>query len=269
MTDAQMTALRAAAAFLVTGGYVMTMARLAERVGSKLGGLILALPSVILVGVIFIAWSEGHEALRAASAILPATIAAATVFLAVFIRLSRFGLLASYTGAIVVWLAITIPLAMSGLDNVLGSVGIAIVIFAITISIFRHTPHRAARPLSRSLRTSLVRFGIAGTSSAATVVVSYLAGPTWGAVCASYPAVFSASLYLMTKAQGIEFTASLGRTMVIGCMANSVFGCAVWISARWLSSAPAIIVSYIAALLFGALAHRYLIDALGKTPATR
>src|SRR5438874_2476052 len=100
MTDGGLMMVRAVAAFLVAGTYVATMARLAEKFGSKLGGLVLALPSTVLVGISFIAWSEGHQALQRSSAMLPVSIAAATVFLAAFIRLSQYGSVASYVGAI-------------------------------------------------------------------------------------------------------------------------------------------------------------------------
>jgi hypothetical protein len=262
-------ALRAIAAFVVAGGYVTTMARLVEHLGSKLGGLLLALPSTVLVGVTFIAWSEGHDGLRQASAVLPVTVAAATVFLAVFIRFSRFGLAAGYVGAIAAWLAITVPIAATHLDNVAIATALSVLIFGSTIAFFRHVPHRSVKLTGHSWRRSATRFVVAGAVAASTVVVAHYAGSVWGAVCASFPAVFSASLYLMTKAHGIDFTASLGRTMTFGCMANAVFGLSIWIFCHWISSAAAIAVAYATALLFAAIAHRHLIELFGRNESVQ
>lgn len=264
MSGGEITALRAAVAFIVAGGYVATMARVAERFGSKLGGLILALPSTVLVGISFIAVSEGHSGLRDASAVLPITIAAATIFLTVFIRLCRFGLLAAYSGSIAAWLLVTVPVAITHFRSFPIAIALSFIIFTLTTMAFRHVPHRSAKPMTQSWKLMAVRFVVAGNIAAATVIVARLAGPIWGAVCASFPAVFSASLFLMAKTHGIEFTTSLGRTMIIGCMANVVFGICVRGFSEWMSSLPTIGLAYAVTLLFGVWAYRFLIEALGQ-----
>lgn len=265
MTTNEITALRAIAAFLVAGCYVATTARLAERFGSKIGGLIIALPSTVFVGIVFITWQEGHSGLREVSAVLPVTVAAATVFLTVFIRLSSRGLLVAYTAAVAAWLAITVPVGLTHFHNFPIAIALSIGIFAVTTMAFRHTPHRAARPIKQSWRLILVRFAVAGSVACVTVIIARLAGPIWGGICASFPAVFSASLFLMARSQGIEFTASLGRTMIVGCMANVVFGIAIWIFSAWMGSVQTIALAYACALLFGLWAYRFLIEALGRT----
>lgn len=45
MTAGELTAIRCAAAFVIAETYVATMALVAEHFGSKVGGLLLALPS--------------------------------------------------------------------------------------------------------------------------------------------------------------------------------------------------------------------------------
>lgn len=114
----------------------------------------------------------------------------------------------------------------------------------------------------------LVRFAIAATIAAAVVIVARAAGPIWGAVCASFPAVFCASLFLTTRAHGIEFTTSLGRTMIVGCMANVVFGICVRVLSEWMGSLPTIVLAHAVTLLFGLWAYRFLIEALGRQSQT-
>lgn len=262
MTPNEITALRAAIAFVVAGSYVVVMARMAEKFGSKVGGLLLALPSTIFVGISFITWQQGHQGLRSASAVLPATIAAAAIFLVVFVMLSKRGLVVSYVSATLVWLAITLPLALLHVHNVYFTTSIGVLLLAVAVYFFRHVPHRSARPIQQSLRLQLLRFSVAGSVTAATVVVARFAGPTWAAVCGSFPAVFAATLFLMSTSQGIEFTSSLGRTMIVGNMANVVFGLSIFVISIWLGSVTTIALAYVCSLLFGAFAFRFLIDAL-------
>lgn len=258
MDESTVVAFRAIAAFLVGGIYVATMARCAERFGSKAGGLLLAMPSTILVGVSFIAWSEGTAALHDAASILPATISAAVLFLIAFVNLARRSLLLAYLGAIGCWLAVTVPFASLEVHNLAVSCLVAVGLFSVGILAFRKVPHRSTKAASQSFRMLAMRFCVAGAVSAATVIVAHLAGPFWGGVCASYPAVFSASLFILVRSHGVEFTTSVGRTMIFGGIANAVFAVVIYALTVFMPAGPAIALAYLASIAFALVAHRLL-----------
>jgi uncharacterized membrane protein (GlpM family) len=264
MSPDEVTALRTLIAFLVAGSYVVVMTRMAEKFGSKAGGLLLALPSTIFVGVSFIAWQRGHDGLRQASAVLPTTIAAAAIFLVTFVVLSKRGLAVAYAGATVVWLAITFPLAFFRVHDVYVTTVFGVLLLTLAVAFFRHTPHRTARPIRTSVGLQALRFSVAGGVTGATVVVARFAGSTWAAVCGSFPAVFAATLFLMSMSQGIEFTTSLGRTMIVGNAANVVFAISIYVASVWLGSVPTIALAYLCSLLFAVVAYRYFIDLIGR-----
>lgn len=266
MDETTLTVVRAAVAFLVGGAYVAAMARAAEHLGSKTGGLLLAMPSTIFVGVSFIAWSEGTDALHQATSILPATIAAAVLFLIAFVNLARRSLLLAYVGAIGVWLAITVPFASLEIHNLGVATAIAVLLFGVGVFAFRSVPHRTTKAVRQSARLLAMRFCVAGLVSAATVVVAHFAGAFWGGVCASYPAVFSASLFILVRSHGVEFTTSVGRTMIFGGMANAVFALALYGLTSSMPAAPSIALAYAAAIVFAVVAHRFLIESVARRP---
>ena len=76
--------------FFIGGTYIAFTIWIAEKFGSKIGGIILGLPSTTLVSLIFIAWTQDVSALTA----LPTTTAAfcKRTFVSAFILSYRYGI---------------------------------------------------------------------------------------------------------------------------------------------------------------------------------
>ena len=66
---------------IVGGTYAVLMTWISERFGSKIGGLLIGLPSTSLIGYIFIALTQSSSVAVSGSVISPISIAAASLFL--------------------------------------------------------------------------------------------------------------------------------------------------------------------------------------------
>lgn len=262
MSSTEIFILRVVASFLVGGLYIAAMARLSEKFGSKLGGLMVALPSTALIGLGFIAWVQSATAIKEATAIMPATVAASTIFLVVFSLCYRYGLAMAYLLGIMVWFALNLPVTILKLHSIVIALLLAAVLMSISINFFHHQPHRTVQAFRSGRWTLVIRAIFAGSFIALAVICSKLLGPVWGGMFASFPAAFSAVVLIFGRTHGQEFTASVSRTMVNGGLANIVFVTAVHFLVTPLGAAPSIIAGYMICLLFAAFSYRYIIPRI-------
>jgi uncharacterized membrane protein (GlpM family) len=251
--------VRVVLSFLVGGIYIGAMTRISEKFGSKIGGLLISLPSTALVGLAFIALTQNQDALVAATTVMPSSIAASTIFLVVFVILNnKFGWLISYAGAIAVWFALNLPLVIAGIESISLSVFIAIILLSISVRYFHKHPHRKLPPMEVSKKVFIFRVVFAGSFIALAVLFAKLAGPEWGGLFSSFPAAFSATVILFSRAHGVEFISSLSRSMVQGGVANVVFATGVFFFAQAVGSALGIIFAYLVCLAFATFSYRFV-----------
>src|SRR5260221_14387282 len=91
--------------FVVGGSYVIGATIVADNLGTKLGGLIAGLPSTILFGLLFIAWTQNTQASVEATTLLPAVIGVACFFLITYVYFIRY----------TIWMALPLAFFVLGL----------------------------------------------------------------------------------------------------------------------------------------------------------
>lgn len=252
--------LKAALSFLVGGLYIGLMTIIAERFGSKIGGLLIALPSTILVSLVFISIILGPTGLVQATITIPAAIGVSIIFLSAFVFLYRFGILLAYFGAVAIWFTIASSLVLLHLDQMLVSILLGLVFFAIGLSYVRGQPHRKLPPLHFSQSAFAVRCLFAGSFVALAVLLAGLLGPFWGGTLSAFPAAFSATVLILTRAHGIEFTTSTAKTMVLGAAANIVFVVGVYYLVPVVGVLSGMALAYLFCLVFAAGTYRFIAD---------
>src|SRR3990172_6673809 len=104
--------------FIVGGLYVAITIRISEKLGSKLGGMLIGLPSTVLISLIFIAWTQDVTAAVSATPIIPVASAISSVFVASFILLYRYGRGVALILSILLWFALATPFILLGINNI-------------------------------------------------------------------------------------------------------------------------------------------------------
>lgn len=254
--------LRIVLSFIVGGLYIGGLTRLSEKVGSKLGGLLIGMPSIVLIGLIFIAWNQNSAALVEATSIMPATIAASSIFLMAFILLYRFGLAKAYLAALAIWFVLNLPLVFYKVTHIGIAIMIAAVLLSISTTFFHKQKHRTLPPFKLSRQALLLRVTFSGALVALAVFISRFLGPIWGGLFASFPAAFSATVLILARAHGVEFTAAVSRTMVSGNLANIIFVCGVNLLVASLGPAAALVAAYSICLIFAMFSYRYIVPRI-------
>jgi len=238
--------------FLVGGLYIATTIGISERFGSRVGGLVIGLPSTLLVSLVFIAWTQDSSVAVSAVPPIPAAVAASSIFLAVFILLHRYGRWCALVLGIVAWLILTLPLIFFP-QTILVSCAIATAFFAIAIFSLNRFPCKKLDKFALTPRQFTGRVVATGSMVATAVALAHFFGPLWGGVFASFPAAFASSVLILERTHGIEFASSVARTMPYGSIGNVLFALTFYLLVPSLGLVAGTLLAYLSALLFGFL----------------
>lgn len=240
--------------FVVAGSWVTLATIISERFGSKIGGLVGNLPSNIVVSLFFMAWMNTPEFAAQAAQTVPFGMLIDSVFLFVLIAaLKKYGNW-SFGIAIIVWFLLAVPVVLLGYDDMLtGILAYMIVTVILFLVLEKKFSIRSVEKKTTKAydKTELLgRAALAGGTVATTVAVASFAGPVWGGILSTFPAVMTSTMYLLTRSQGPDFARATGKVM-LAASANIIFyGVAVYLTYPAFGMVIGTIVSYIAAAVF-------------------
>lgn len=227
MDDA--TLLKIVVSFLAGGGTVVLVTLMAERFGSRLGGLLAGFPATLVVSLLFQGIVLGPGA--AAAACGPALVSL-SVFGALcigYVRFYRSGFLSALGGGIAAWVAVIVPFILLDVQNF----SICLPLFLVLAGLFKIVLGRMPVPVSaapiqagRPVWTYVVRFLTGGGIVSAAVVMAVLTGEVLGGVLSAFPAMACSSVIILHYTMGDDFAAAFLQN----AFASAVVNCFVYIT---------------------------------------
>lgn len=218
--------LRLLASFIVGGLWVGLTTLIAERSGSKIGGLIGGLPATIAVSLFFIGITQSPNFAAESTTIVPLACSLNFIFGLGFWYFAPRGLLPAISAAAPAWLCgAGILYYLRDFISYPTAIIIWIAMVLATYYVFEHglkVKSRNGTKLPYTKWQLLGRILFAGSVVAATVVASRIGGPTLGGIFASFPALLSSTLIIVHRYQGHEFTRSMCKSTVFSGMINAV-----------------------------------------------
>lgn len=254
--------LKLALSFVLGGLWITAGVALAERRGSKAGGLVLGFPSTVLAAIVFIGWTQSTEAAAVATSVIPAVHGVNALYILVAVSLMGRRPWAGWAAGLAVWGACAALVVVSGFDDFAAGILVYVVLLSFSIvRIGRMLPKDPEAALGRPAGPLLiaVRGALGGAVVAAAVLIAKLGGPLIGGVFAIFPAVFTGALLATAVSHGPAFSAAVMRSTLLGGTSCVVFAAAVRVSFVPLGLAPGAAVSALAAL-----ANTLLVRALMK-----
>lgn len=238
--------------------WVSSSTLLAERVGSKRAGLITNLPSNIVLSLIFMALTSGPSYAAQTTRGIPIGMAIDTIFLLAFLLALRWGLGAAIVLSLAVWAvsAFTFVLLLPPLGT-LSSMLFYLVVLALCFLLADRVMAITMVPRKPTLfswKQVVIRGLFAGTVVAGTVTVAQFAPPYMTGIVATFPAVLSTTLVILTLGQGPAFARATGKILIVTSSNIIVYAAVVGATfvrfGPWLGSALAFCASlaYIAVL---------------------
>lgn len=224
--------LRVVLSFSLGGLAVALFTTAAERLGSRVGGLLLSFPVKVTIALVLIGLNEGVDVASEAAGATPLGLGVNLVFLAataLFVR--RLDPWPALAAAIAVWLAVGL-LAILLVPARAPWVALAWILPA-TVALLVVPRAPGVRPRRREGDTFgvpglLARAAGAGTIVALSVVLARYGGPVFGGLAAVFPSGWITTMVILTRHHGPDFTAATVRVMVAGSLAPVAFGLAVW-----------------------------------------
>jgi CubicO group peptidase (beta-lactamase class C family) len=245
--------LRLALSFLIGGLWITAASVLAERMGSKIGGVIGGLPSTVVVAFGFIGWTQGAQQLYDATTAFPLAFAVNAFYMVAFAAFSPRGLGAGIGAALTVWFLTEALILWLGVNNILVSMalwGVALVSAYLALERWLKVRSHERVRIRYTARQMLGRAAFAGGIVALAVLGSRVGGPIWGSVFAAFPALYTSTLILVSRSVSVSFARSLATPLMISSMVNvTVFVLALRLLALRLPLGWALAASYVASMI--------------------
>ncbi|MCL5430438.1 MAG: DUF3147 family protein, partial [Candidatus Marsarchaeota archaeon] len=126
--------------FIVAGIWITAVTIIAEKFGSKIGGIFGNLPSNILVSLLFIGWTQTPQFAASSASIVPLAMVIDTVFLFVIIAsVKKFGNIA-FGFALLSWFLLAVLLGYLQYSNVIvGIIIYLLVAILLTIALVKRS----------------------------------------------------------------------------------------------------------------------------------
>ncbi len=217
--------------FLVGSLWLTGATILAERFGSKIGGVIAGMPSSIVIALFFIGWTQTPIAASQATVVVPLIMGIDGLFIITYAFIVSQSFPLALIASLFVWLCFSFALVLIHFDNfglsLIGFLVLLLVSYVVMEYVLR-VKSLAGRKTPLSFSNILIRGLVSGLIITLAVAFAKLGGPLFGGVFASFPAVFLSTMILTYFAQGSAFSVSVMKTLMIsGTINTTVYASAV------------------------------------------
>ena len=209
----------------------MLVSVVAEKKGTKLGGLLGGLPHTVLVALLFIGINQGADfaAQSAASTILPFIIN--PFFLWILAARTRYRFIPALGIASLFWVGLILIVRELHLTNIWVNIAIWLVGIAALICSFKRilpVKNATGTAVKFTKRQLVLRALFAGSIIAIAVIAGQYGGAVLGGIFAGFPAGFLSTFVIAFFARGIEFAQSFARTLMLsGAINPTIYAIAV------------------------------------------
>jgi hypothetical protein len=204
--------------FLIGGAWVSVATHLADKHGTKIGGIITGLPSTALIALFFIGWTQTPIVAVEATTIIPAIGAVNALFLVVYISLVRTNFFLALGSSFFVWSGLSLFLVHVNFNNFLHSIAIYVVVaFLSFFLIEKGIKVKSERPISvkNTLITLIFRGLFSGTIIILAVFMGKIDGPLLGGMFAMFPAMFTSTLMITYFSHGSLFSSAMMKVALL------------------------------------------------------
>ena len=210
--------LKLVLSFLIGGVWVTTATHLADRYGTKIGGIITGLPSTALIALFFIGWTQSPVIAVDATTIIPAIGVVNALFLVVYILLVRTNFFIALGSSFLVWSGFSLTLVLLNFNDFLLSIIIYVVVVLLSFFLIEKgikVKSERASPTKSTLKTLMFRGLFSGTIIVLAVILGKIGGPHLGGMFAMFPAMFTATLLITYISHGSLFSSAMMKVALL------------------------------------------------------
>jgi len=203
---------------LVIGSTWVTVSTIvAEKVSGKLGGLIAGLPSTAVVSLLFIGLTQGLDPALTAAKIVPFSSGLYCFYFLTYVVLTKKGFRFGFISSLMVWFAFAFIASRIFIPNLLSSSIVWLILVTATIWWVHKYVRIDKKLIPEKIESSplWVKALLSGLVISSVVLIGKLAGPTWGGIFATFPALTISTFLITIRSGGVEFTRLIAKNIHI------------------------------------------------------
>lgn len=204
---------------------------IAEKLPPKSAGIVLALPSTIVVGYFFVALISGTEKIADIFAIVPPAIGSSIFFTMTYVFVARvrmpkaLSVLCCVMLSLLVWGLFSVPLVLYEFSHL----PFALLIYLVSVIVgYRVLTVRVLpasyQVLHYTIWQKLGRAAFAGSVIALATFLSKTAGAFWGGLFSLFPAAFLSTLVILHWNYDSNFLFRAAKNIPLGTISLVVYG---------------------------------------------
>lgn len=204
--------------FILSALVVIVIMYIAEKYGSKTGGILGTLPSTIVVAFLFIAYNEGNSFASEAASVVPAELGINVLFLFVFAILVHRSTALAFVVTFLIWSILSSLLIIFHMNNIF----VSLLIYLLSVAgAFLYLEHKKKIPslgtlkVENSFKKIMFRGIVAGIVIAIAVLLSNI-GSIISGIFSVFPAILSSTMLICVRDHGPDFAAGMAKSMVLG-----------------------------------------------------
>ncbi len=244
--------------FLGAGIWITVMTLLAEKLGSKVGGLIANLPANILFSLMCVGFIQGADFAAEASRAAPIGMVIVTIFIFSIINLLPYGLKRALGLSILIWLPLAVLTNLWEYKNWLGGIIIYLITTAVLFWILEHYCHLPAVEQTKKKYTAgqiLGRAVFAGSIIALVIILAEFSPPYLVGIFATFPSGVTSTIYILTRNQSPAFAQATGKILVLSSSNIIIYALGVFLTYPLLGVIWGTIISFLASFIWVWIFH--------------
>ncbi len=204
--------------FIISAFVVIIITVIAEKYGTKVGGILGTLPSTIIIAFIFISINRDVFFASRSAVVVPAEMAINLFFLVIISTLIYRSLSFALIVSLLIWGILSTALYFANIENIL----ISIVLYAVTLvlcftyleKIKKIESHKKVK-VHYTTKKIILRGILAGSVIATAVFLSNI-DETLSGIFSIFPAIFLSTVIITYLEHGPIFTSGFAKSMIFG-----------------------------------------------------
>ena len=212
--------------FIIGGCAIAFLLLVAERASTDKAGIIISLPSIIVISYFFMGWTLSPSKISSISGVVPAALGISLLFVCAYVYLSKVRLprkqsmMLCISISFLCWFALAIPFALIKFSRMKYSLIIYCVCFGISYYLLtiRPGPISENETVIYTFRQKIGRAIFCGFMISVAVFCARVFGPFWGGIFSVFPSAYSAGLIILHSRYASSFLFKMSKNIPIGSL---------------------------------------------------
>jgi hypothetical protein len=204
--------------FFASAAVVIIITIIAEKFGTRTGGILGTLPTTIIIAYIFIALNRGVEFASISVAVVPAEIGINLLFMFIIAVLIKRSIYVAFTISFAVWIFASFLLWYSNLENIYISVMIFFISMISTFIVLEKVKN--IKSISKKVvHYTIKKITFRGILTGLVITISVLlsnVGAVLSGIFSVFPAIITSTMIICYYEHGPEFASGMAKSMIFG-----------------------------------------------------